>query len=491
MRLEDLFEKRERVIYQLLCRIQNQPGNAFVKDLCDHLGVSRSTLVRYVESLEQEAQALELGLSLQIQGEQLLYRRAPDLRLTSYARFFAQSSLKYQILSAIFDKEDFSIQALSQKLLISEASLNRQLSALNQLLDEFGIAIRRGRLQGSELQIRYFYYQLFWLLGGAHGDDFAQARAFQGPAVQVFERLYEDRFRPRQVAQLQLWLVICHKRMRLSGLEFSSLEALMAPYQDHKFYERLRQVVMTLLEQVAGGFQEGEVMCLFAFLFFHFILGAPQVEQMLAFGGPIKEATSLGLARLRELLPNRLVLDEEALYHLNQLMGQIYFFQGQVVSHGSSVLAETYRREARLLFQEMSQGVYGQKAELAGDFYETICHELGKLFDYMTMELPSELLIGVALSGDGVDRMPVLHQLRKALEQNRYISIEEWQEGETYDLVISDFQTFAAQPTYLLYHGLSQGDLTALKNMIQQLGRQKSERPLYRRSGNRSRLGFS
>lgn len=40
-------------------------------------------------------------------------------------------------------------------------------------------------------------------------------------------------------------------------------------------------------------------MALFAFLFSHFILVPHQLEQVLGFGGPIMEATSLALQKLR------------------------------------------------------------------------------------------------------------------------------------------------------------------------------------------------
>ncbi len=62
----------------------------------------------------------------------------------------------------MFEKNEFSIPKLSQELLISEATLNRQLASLNKMLQSFEISIRSGRLKGSELQVRYFYYQLFW-----------------------------------------------------------------------------------------------------------------------------------------------------------------------------------------------------------------------------------------------------------------------------------------------------------------------------------------
>lgn len=473
MRIEELLDKRERAIYQLLTLLQVQPANHFVKDLADQLGLSRTTLLRYIESFHQVAQQSDLGISLYVQGEQVIYRREPSLSQQAYLRFLAQSSIKYQVLSEIFDKEEFTIQSLSQRLLLSEASLNRQLSALNRLLAEFGLVIRNGRLKGSELQVRYLYFQLFWSFGGSSQLELGPMTVYQQPLVQALSRFYDQVFTQKQIDQCLLWLFINQKRMRLPHLDFAELYRLMRPYQDYKFYDRLRQLVFTFYDQTPGGVKEGEVMCLFVFLFFMFILGAPQVEQMLAFGGPIKEATTLGLTYLREVSPEPLLLNEEALYHLNQLLGQAYFFKGKISLSRQELgllgFSGQFRQLAKTVYHEVAEQVYRQTLTGASDFELWLCRSLEHLFHYMTMVQPSHLRIGVKLSGDKVTNRPLLAQLRKELEQNRYISLEEWQSKHTYALVIADYPHQESVPTYLLTTGLTKGDILALKNMIKQL----------------------
>lgn len=478
MRIEELLDKRERAIYQLVVLLQTQPANHFVKDLADQLGLSRTTLLRYIDSFRQDAQAADVGISLYVQGEQVIYRREPGLSQQAYLRFLAQSSIKYQVLSEIFDKEEFTIQSLSQRLLLSEASLNRQLSALNQLLEEFGLVIRNGRLKGSELQIRYLYFQLFWHFGGTSQQTLEDMTVYQQPLVQALSRFYDQPFTPKQTDQCLLWLFINQKRMRLAHLDFTALYQLMQPYQDYKFYDRLRQLVFTFYDQMPGGVKEGEVMCLFVFLFFMFILGAPQVEQMLAFGGPIKEATTLGLTYLREVGPEPLLLNEEALYHLNQLLGQAYFFRGQISLPRQELallgFSSQFRQLARTVYQEVLHQVYHQESAVTSDFESWICQSLEQLFHYITMAKPSHLKIGVKLSGDKVTNRPLLAQLRKELEQNRYIFLEEWQSDHTYALVIADYPDDAPVPVYLLTAGLTKGDILALKNVIKQLSNTNS-----------------
>lgn len=473
MKIEDLFEKRERLIFRMIRRLQDAGHPLPIKELCAHLDISRATLIRYIEGISQEATDEGIGFFLTVEEEQVRFQRLGNLSSSQYQRFLAQSSLKYQILSYLFDKEDFTLQKLAQELLISEASLSRQISSLNKLLKEFGLTIRQGQLKGDELQIRYFYYQLFWHTGGSYFTDFSQEKHHQLSTVAIFERFYEGTFNRRQEKKLLLWLIIAQRRRRLSQQDFSDLYLKMKPYQNHKFYQRLRQLTFTLFDQRAGSHKEGEVMCLFVFLFFMFILEPPHVEQMLAFGGPIKEGTTLGLAYLREVTNRDLVLNEEAFYQINQLFGQAYFLRGRLLLGRGDLsvfsIPQDFQEQAEELYDDLTTLVYGQANREEDGLRRYICQELTKLFHYVTQEMPKRVLIGLRLAEDRITSKLILATLRQELEQNRYISIEEWQDNRTYDLIIADHQLDNDQLVYLLHRRLSRGDVLALKRLVKEL----------------------
>ncbi len=75
--------------------------------------------------------------------------------------FLLQESLKFKMLVYLLEHQQVSIIRLATAFNISESSVFRKIKELNQLLEEFGLQIKNGQLYGEELQIRYFYYELF------------------------------------------------------------------------------------------------------------------------------------------------------------------------------------------------------------------------------------------------------------------------------------------------------------------------------------------
>ena len=144
MQIDSLLEKRERAIYQLLLFVENRKDAPLLKDVCRHLDLTKSTLLRYIDSFNEESHATELGLLFHLEEEKVSLQKDARLSQQRILSYLFQPSIKYQIIVFLLDKEDVSLQTLSQELLISEATLNRHLASLNQLLAEFGIIIPPG-----------------------------------------------------------------------------------------------------------------------------------------------------------------------------------------------------------------------------------------------------------------------------------------------------------------------------------------------------------
>ena len=132
MQIDFLLEKRERAIYQLLLFVENRKDAPLLKDVCRHLDLTKSTLLRYIDSFNEESHAAELGLLFHLEEEKVSLQKDARLSQQRILSYLFQPSIKYQIIVFLLDKEDVSLQTLSQELLISEATLNRHLASLNQ-----------------------------------------------------------------------------------------------------------------------------------------------------------------------------------------------------------------------------------------------------------------------------------------------------------------------------------------------------------------------
>lgn len=474
MHIIDLFEKRERAIYQLFLFLRSKEKESSIREASQFLDLSRSTLLRYVDSFTEEATADGLGLTFLISNEDIKVKRNAGLSIQDLLSYLCRSSLKYQILLYLFEKNEFSIPGLSQELLISEATLNRQLASLNKMIQSFEISIRNGRLKGSELQIRYFYYQLFWqTFSNAHLQADRIFRE-QTRYVPIFERFYQSPFNPRQSHQMALWLMIVYKRMRLKDLDFQACYRLIAPYKEHKFYLHLRNLFLTLSQQFSASFQEGDTMSVFAFLFSQGILEAHQLEQLLGFGGPIMEATTWGFKQIKLFLQTDIPVAEGELYHLNQVFSHLYFFTSYIENE-LKVLDEydcRLQEVAQTILEKVNKDIYGRKK---GGYLLHHTLSLLELFTYVMQVEPTHVQIGFASSYPSVISYPILQILQEELEANRSIIIEYFEEEKTYDLVISYDYPLEAKQIFYLYGRPSPQDLQQLKKIISILHKEKLE----------------
>ncbi|MTB63912.1 DNA-binding protein [Streptococcus sp. zg-86] len=475
MQIEDLLEKRERAIYFLVQRLRSSRSSLPLKELSQDLQLSRATLIRYIESFVAETHDEHLGVSLKVQEEEVVYTRSNQLVYENWLAHLCQFSTKYQILLYIFDREEFSIQALAQHLLMSEASLNRQLAALNHLLQDFQISIRNGRLKGSELQIRYFYYQLFLhtkvLNEVTHHSLFVPAFRF----LPLFERFYDSHFNSFQALQLALWLGISQRRGRLQEVDFRETIQLMTPYMEQKWYKELRQFSLTLYQYQPSTMREGEVMSLFAFLFSQSILAPQKLERMLAFGGPIREATTWSYHTIRQELGQHFPIDEKILYYLNQLLGSLYFFKGCLKEQVWTTKQEEYVARASDFLSEVLEQFYQPQFPTVAFQSKEKVYPLASLFSYLNQVRPVLVRIGFLSYQSPILAEPILFQLQKEFERKYAVTIEPFMEDKVYDLVISEGQECLAPSVYYLHQGLYEQDLITLKKMIQAIQLEKEK----------------
>ncbi|MGT2716150.1 helix-turn-helix domain-containing protein [Streptococcus respiraculi] len=475
MRIEDLFEKRERAIYLLVERLRDSRTSLSLKSLCQELELSRTTLVRYIESFDEEARQDQLGLSFQVRDEEVSFTKKDSLLHAEWLAYLCQFSTKYQILVYLFEKEEFVIQALAQHLLISEASLNRQLAALNHLLQDFQISIRNGRLKGSELQIRYFYYQLFLQTKSlSHISTCSHFRQI-ATYLPLFERFFDTKFNTYQYLQLCLWFGISQRRMRGHDVDFSELIQLMQPYVEQKWYQELRSFALTLYQYQPSTVREGEVMSLFAFLVSQSILAPPKIEHILAFGGPIREATTWCYQTIREEVGHQLPVYEQILYYLNQLLGNVYFFKGsldQMVFHENQYQMSS----AQFFLSTVVERFYQpQCPKLIFQSDDELAH-LVELFDYLKQVQPVVVRIGFISCQSPVIAELILFQLQREFERKQAVVIEPFSASSDYDLLISDEPVHLAIASYSFHRKLYTSDLLALKKRIAALQEEKEKR---------------
>ncbi|HEL2057321.1 TPA: helix-turn-helix domain-containing protein [Streptococcus suis] len=475
MHIAHLLEKRENAILHLMLDLQRMGHALSLKEACRRLDVSRSTLLRYITTFNEDAGVDELGLEFSLEDENLTLKRSASLSSQELLGYLCRPSLRYQLLLCLLDRNDVSIPLLAQELLVSEATISRQLASLNKLLKEFQIGIKGGKLRGSELQIRYFYFNLLWLTQPA--SDFELDRVYQEQLayLPIFERQYQSSFNPRQAHQLALWLTLVQKRMRLKDLDFQSTYERMKPYHQHKFYRQLRSLFLTMSQQKSSSFQEGDTMTIFAFLFSQGILAAHQLEQLLGFGGPIMEATSRSFQELKTSMQMELMMEEESLYQLNQLFSQLYFFQSWIETGFEECPScpTALQDIAKQILISVQENWFLQVTKPISDQQ---FQAMVQLIVYLLQVERTKVRLALASSYSKVRNLPLFQYLQQELDGNGALQFEFFEEGKDYDLILCLDYPLTNSHTYQLFSYPHQHDILALKKIISSLHLQKLDR---------------
>ena len=93
MLIANLLEKRERSIYKLIEITQNTSTTVSLKELCEHLKLSKQTLLNYVTSFNEDASNKHLNIKFVINDEKLTLIKDNKLSLIKLLRFLCTYKL--------------------------------------------------------------------------------------------------------------------------------------------------------------------------------------------------------------------------------------------------------------------------------------------------------------------------------------------------------------------------------------------------------------
>lgn len=155
-----LMDRVDAASFRMITLLLQEGGPLPLGEIQARTGLSRKTFFKYLDEFNELLDQEGLGAQLSLEGEVLLLQAGRSFQLAALLGILLRRSLRFRILEAVWSQQVFSIQSLATRFQVSEATLNRQLLGLNQLLEEFGLVIQNGRLRGSELQIRYLAFRL-------------------------------------------------------------------------------------------------------------------------------------------------------------------------------------------------------------------------------------------------------------------------------------------------------------------------------------------
>ncbi|BCA86475.1 hypothetical protein EsVE80_19980 [Enterococcus saigonensis] len=211
----ELLEKPYDLMNDILVYLYNNGGNCPKEELCVSLVITPNTLTEYFTLLKEfiKNNGFSNQIALKEERQNLILIKKHDFPLKlCYLRFLEQS-IKFQIIKWLFTNGTINAPIFQNHFNISSATYYRRVGELNELLQEFRLSIKRGKLEGDENQIRYFYFSYYWFLKENKSEFSKEVNQLYSPLIQELREKLTISFDPMEVLQIKLWMKISFTRL--------------------------------------------------------------------------------------------------------------------------------------------------------------------------------------------------------------------------------------------------------------------------------------
>ncbi|MGG5315760.1 helix-turn-helix domain-containing protein [Enterococcus sp. AZ072] len=162
MNIHHLLDRSSDLQIRIIRQLYRNGGIGTKEELMQEFKISLPTLHKYLDEINASLEAQDGKIRIIFDGPELFIKLAPEFTLHELMIDRLRDSIKYQLLVEHLNGFKKEITYFTQKFQISRASFFRKIKELNEALKEFKLTLENGEIQGDELQIRYFYFQLLW-----------------------------------------------------------------------------------------------------------------------------------------------------------------------------------------------------------------------------------------------------------------------------------------------------------------------------------------
>lgn len=477
MKIEALLEKKEYTQVTILRQLILQGGSLTAAELRRFSGVSVAAFEQYVKELEE----LDCGVTFVREHRMIRLTLAAEVNLEQIIASMLTNSLKYQILEYLLINQEFAIWQLVNEFATSESSIFRKIKELNQLLAEFGIQIKNGQWQGEELQVRYFYYQLYQFFPENQKPALFNQKS-ETIFLQGFEGILETKLTELAKDRLLCWLAISRKRLKERKTHNHQLLKKRKIYQDDPLYQKIDTLVSLYLHRSAVEMNPYESLMLYSFVTVFDILDVETFYRYDLTRSKKIPPAMLDLVIREGILyrykPRRLSIQQEKSvgYQLAQLNNELYFFSGKLFyycyehlqAQQQQVLGETFDELLAQLQKEALQQL-AQSFNKENGLHVELLTRYGAILAMIEYFVAQSIAVGIYLESLPHFRQQAYQFLVSTLQSVGGIHIEPYQKGGYYDLIISNQPLATSTPVYVLSEFESAYDSQQIKELLEKL----------------------
>lgn len=463
MQLMDLLDKDQKIQVKILVYFLRNEKTIKVKELAEQIDVSYPTLQKGISTLTHSLQDFDQKAVLAKKNSDFLQLDLPnDFSVKKFLYTYLEQAINYNLLTDIYQEKEISITKLAFKNNLSEASIFRRLKTINRLLAEFDLQFKNKKLYGSELQIQFFYFQLF---KGAIPESHLKMLVTD-PSIknlmQVIEDHFHFQFNKRQNQLLSLRLHILQRRLDYRQVPKQKIPVdMMKQLEQDPFYQELKNIMTRFLSRFALSETEYEAVYLFLFFISEGLL--PQKSKWWKLSALVQYFLSIN-KKIYQIITEEKGYDPTFAVFLLQNHIKIAFYNGEIIFNEQRTLLLS-----DIDSQTMNQCMSVVEKKLSRDVshaqWEMLDHSYGLIWDIYQRRQQKELLVGV-VDDESLQAAETFRFIKQSLAGMSHIIVEK-AENRRCDLLIafshSDVQEFDYKSLYLLTGTLSSFEEQRLK----------------------------
>ncbi|MEI5993279.1 helix-turn-helix domain-containing protein [Candidatus Enterococcus mansonii] len=493
MKIEELLDKKEAREVSILKKVILAGGRIEDSDLLAYLGVSKASFESDLKGLSYYLKPYEKECSLFYDGQWVAIHMSDHFSISKVLEDYVRASIKFQVIDYLFQNREFTIAQLTTKFVISESSLFRKIKELNQLLHEFELKIRNGQLKGEELQIRYFYFQMYWFLTPY---EVHQKKTLTIQNLRIIEGLEKGlslTFEEHSKLKLSLWLTISKKRIIVQPKMYKDLHQKSKIYEQDPFYKTVRSFVLRFFSRYPLEIDEEESMLHFIFLMSMSVLTESDFDRYSLIRGrrtPTSLADTFVLEhvilyyRPKKFFP---ALEKKIFYYFSQIHSRLYFFKGELELFDRENIWQKEQQLSSHQLADFSQVLLTKSLEYFDESYSkgNSLHEWS-LVKYLSVlaiidfEIVGETRIGIHLEMDRLYKEVMTQVLVLSLKNLNGLTIEPYDSKHTYDLIVTNVMNpsiyRSVKEVYVLSELGSTYDINQIRMKIRALHGNKQEK---------------
>ena len=484
---EDLLETSEKIQYNIFKKVYVNNGKISKNNLCNELNISLPTLKNHLKKIEDLLdKCYKSKVKISYSKDFIFLKYNTGVSLHSLTTYYIESSLKYKLLKFFFIKhtKKFTGIQICNYFNISLATLNRKILECNSLLKEFDISIKNYELTGSQLQISYFYYLLFW----NNRIDISSVVSANHNITEVIEKTFNITLKISEKYPLYTWLKILMIRKNFFVEDFFKDEFtkknLRILENTEIFIELKNFFEKDSLSKSSSTYLAYSTLCFilsFNIIPYKVIKKISIVNESTPF--KIFTLMTSEMSNLYTTSPSN--FNDELKLHLLSLCFKSYFFKGVFYSNNKIVTnyyLNEFTSDSREKFVNnlllKINSLYKVKYSFDPDYFK-LCIIL--TLNYLSGVSKHSLTIGILSRIDSLILNTTIDYLRKFLRRKFDVIVEVYNEykKENYDLVITNFDPNYIPKNYnniYIFSNLAiQYDLNNIVKMLNEIEKTKFE----------------